>query len=105
MIYSVEMWAATLAAGQTAGPGPESGHVWVVRDVVLIATSSGDPDYGRLSVAGEGLPIIWGSQTLPQNETAHWVGRQVLTPGQSLQWNAASRTWRIRVSGYDLINY
>lgn len=105
MIYSVEMWAATLAAGQTSGPGPQPGHVWVVRDVVLIATTTGDPDYGRLSVAGDGLPIIWGSATLPSLETAHWSGRQVLTPGQSLQWNAASRTWRIRVSGYDLIMY
>lgn len=103
MIYSTQFSAGAITAGATTDLFlVPSGHVYVVVDVVLVRTSSGDPDWVRIYQNSTGLPFILSSTTMVMNDALHQYGRQVVPAGRTVRIRADTHDYRWVISGYDL---
>lgn len=93
--------AGTLSA-LTIYTAPSVGVV-VVRDIVLMHDGSGDHSLDLYTSSGSSIARLVRAFAQHSGETLHWVGRQVLAPGEVLVL-ASDSTGNIyyRVTGYIL---
>lgn len=99
-IYSVKLGEAAASAGAvTVFDTPADGAVYVVRDIILSCSSSGGADEAFVyDTAG----TYFLFETSTGFASFHWVGRQILAPGELISLDAATGSWSCRISGYRL---
>lgn len=76
--------------------------VWVVRDIVTTVKTGSDGDSLDLLNTGAVLYIHTFVASDVQSLIQHWVGHQVVKPGQTLTFEPQAGTWDVLVSGYSL---
>lgn len=106
--YTVTFWEllANSYTGSLTGPGPGSGFVWVVRDVIMTMS-------GVLQFPAAGLQATVSIGQIPIAGTPAWSTRamttyrfaeirQTMVAGEVLAFASASPLWNVRVTGYQL---
>lgn len=103
-VYSIRIFAhaSLTSAGGTEGPVVPAGLVYVLRDIDIVELSgSGTAAFQVLNpLAG----VLWVYQRASTLDSAYagWRGRQVYGPGEQVGFEAASGTWSVMASGYQL---
>lgn len=104
MIYSTQFYA-----GQPPGDATTalftvpSGHVYVVRDITVTPFSAGSPDRFTILIGGSAAGFLASDVTTPEYQSWHQEGRWVLEAGQVCEFHSDGRTYRVLISGYDLV--
>lgn len=102
--YTRLFWTQLNAIQTVQGPGPPTGFLWVVRDVVV--TMNGSPPGANgawLLQRNDTSPICgWAVDEVVAGHTYHWEGRQTLNVGQFLVANTSGLGSSWSVTGFEL---
>lgn len=103
-VYSLRIFAVggLVAATGIVGPIVPNGFVYVVRDIDAFETTGGAAGFALLSQVA--VPVQFfvspGGAGAVQNHS--WRGRQIYNTGERVGFEAASGSWNISCSGYQL---
>lgn len=93
-----------LAVADIPGPARVTvpvGVVWVVRDIAVRLDALDSGHWVIVANAGISTIFYWAPAS-GQGTYEHWVGRQVLNAGETLEVIFDSADWEAAISGYEL---
>lgn len=105
-VYSRVFFAGLVPSGIVNGPGPDAGHVWVVKDIVISLEEDPYSQPARSVVADSNFVTIAAVDMFEDVSTRsfHWYGGQVLESPDHLVLIGGFTTGSIsfRISGFEL---
>ena len=106
-LYSKQFLAVTSPSGPASGVSATvpAGFVWDIRDVH--AVNLGNPDgpsqnCGGFQVTNSATVVVFAQIPAWGNKYYHYDGRQILSPGDHLEWSLLEEGWTLSVAGYEL---